>query len=110
MDPNRNLKHTGWQSACLRLIPRIPYTNLSFPPTFSQSLQVVLGFSDVLSTVPNASLIQKLGTSVNELMSKKNKKRKSRQSAIYLDHVPNKKFKVEREVAEHRQTGLAEST
>lgn len=71
---------------------------------------MVLGFSDVLSTVPNASLIQKLGTSVNELMSKKNKKRKSRQSAIYLDHVPNKKFKVEREVAEHRQTGLAEST
>lgn len=71
---------------------------------------MVLGFSDVLSTVPNASLIQKLGTSVNELMSKKNKKRKSRQSAIYLDHVPNKKFKVERKVAEHRQTGLAEST
>lgn len=72
---------------------------------------MVLGFSDVLSTVPNASLIQKLGTSVNELTSKKNKrKRKSRQSAIYLDHVPNKKFKVEREVAEHRQTGLAEST
>lgn len=71
---------------------------------------MVLGFSDVLSTIPNASLIQKLGTSVNELMSKKNKKRKSRQSAIYLDHVPNKKFKVEREVAEHHQTGLAEST
>lgn len=50
--------------------------NSPSPPTFSQSLRG-LGFSDALSAVSNTSLIQKLGTSANELMFKKEQEKEN---------------------------------
>lgn len=76
MDPNHNLKHTAVAAlAWVRLLGHHTSTSPSHP-IISQSLQVVLGLLDVPSAVPNTSLIQKLGTSVNELMSKNEQKKK----------------------------------
>lgn len=74
--PNHNLQRTGRESAYLGLVPRIPHTKLSFP-SHLLTRPTGLGFSDALSAVSNTPLIQKLGTSANELMFKKEQEKEN---------------------------------
>lgn len=74
--PHHNLQHTGCGSAYLGLVPRTPHTELSFP-SHLLTKPTGLGFSDALSAVSNTSLIQKLGTSANELMFKKEQEKEN---------------------------------